>query len=289
MVFSLIFMTNSLNLNEIVFPQNLTEISKIKKYVENETGLQFDRIHIGSNFCSQYFITLANYFIQHPEIFDTDVPITLTIPVVSQKNLKEVKELIPKLIDIIGLIDEVTVNDLGMLNFLKDKYNLNLGRLFFKDSRDFRINEYTQQTVTPNFSVMLPEKDSISGVEMDNVTKSLNLDSFPEDKFISIHYPYTFQSTGNICKFASIDKPRELKFRPNSQCGLECRKVHDFYKELFGNKENIEENLTQIFRYGRTVYFLNDDVEYGSRKPDRLIYFPLKELANRNYEDFNTI
>ena len=80
-------------------------------------------------------------------------------------------------------------------------------------------------------------------------------------------------TTGNICKFASINKDEVLKFRPNAPCLFECQRIHEYFTEDFGDGER------ELFRFGRTVYYLNDDIDPVDENIVRLIHFPLKELS----------
>lgn len=60
---------------------------------------------------------------------------TLVIPVFSEKDLEKGKKLLTELMDTYGdLIDEITVNDIGMLAYVKKLFDkkINLGRLFLK-------------------------------------------------------------------------------------------------------------------------------------------------------------
>lgn len=271
-------MNKCLNLCELITPQSIKKRSIkgiISRALEKES-FEVDRIYLGSNFCSQFFLNTSSSW---DSIFDyaknNNISVTLTLPIFSQKDLNRAKIRIGELLEN-DEIDEVTVNDFGNLKYIKENFDkkINLGRLFFKDPRDIRVPNYFNSEITPAWLTQLDQIDDISGIELDMATQKIKL---PEtvDPIISVHYPYTYMTTGNICKFASISKPLEKKFRPNDSCKLECSKIHEFYVEDFGENRGCE-----IFRLGRSVYFLNDKANFTETGilPDRMIYFPLKEL-----------
>lgn len=273
-----------LNLGEVLNPYILKKFSVeeiLKKAISNSCpGIDaIDRIYIGSSFCSQYFLKIINYL---QPILDycssNDIPITLTIPIFSQKDLREAKIRIVDLIEKNNCIDEITVNDLGMLSYFQNhtKYSINLGRLFFKDPRDIRVTDYYENVIVrPATLSVIDNYGNIKGLELDQIAENLNLNKIPDEiETVSIHMPYTYMTTGNICKFASINQPDELKFRPNSNCQMECSTIHEFFVSTFRDSDKERE----LFRLGRTVYFLNGALGHQGRI-DRYIFFPLKELA----------
>ncbi len=120
--------------------------------LERKRSEAIQRVYIGSSFCSQYFLEFSGYYEVFHYCREKKIPVTLTIPVFSEKDLKKGKEKIDRIcLEGINIIDEITVNDIGMLAFLQNKntVRLNLGRLFFKDSRDCRIPDYMNGCLTP--------------------------------------------------------------------------------------------------------------------------------------------
>ena len=95
------------------------------------------RLYIGSNFCSQYFLRQPDQVWR--EAFSLcrreGIPATLVVPVFSQKDLAEACRRIDELVGANrGVVDEITVNDVGMVAYCLDRYGLplNAGRLFSK-------------------------------------------------------------------------------------------------------------------------------------------------------------
>ena len=233
-----------------------------------------NRLYVGSYFCSQYFLKIiwTDRLIEFCN--KNNLKITLVVPVVTEKDLKISKILIHKMIEIgKSVLDEVTVNDLGMLNYIAKTYTnlkINLGRLFFKDAREVRIAEYSNMRVniSKNLTSYLMEY-KINCVELDEITMCLDFDN--KDRMVSIHRPFCFVTTGNICKYASLHKTPDKKFRPNDKCVMECQHLYEHYNEL--TEEGID-----LYRIGRAVYSYKARSSELNAVVDREIYFPFLEL-----------
>ncbi len=238
------------------------------------------RIYSGSSFCSQYFMHI-NYWEKLCVLCrENGWQMTLTLPVFSQKDLERAKTRMEDVLSVAEeVIDEVTVNDVGMLRYFSGHYDkkMNLGRLFFKDPRDVRIREYAEGTMTPNLLTFgkdrLPGAGVIGGVELDEMSRQIDLGGCDlEGLSLSVHEPFCYMTTGNICKYASIPLEPEQKFRPNTGCFLQCAVLYEHYRERFGDKN------ADMLRFGRTVYYLNDTCEIMGKPVDRILYFPVREV-----------
>ena len=112
-----------INLCEI-YDEGIIDIDSIMyKYLDS-----YHRIYIGSYFCSRYFIYMKRfmnklfYYAKH-----NNMKLTLVIPVFSEKDINISKKVISEIISSSEeIIDEVTVNDLGMLFYIKEKFNIYL-------------------------------------------------------------------------------------------------------------------------------------------------------------------
>ncbi len=264
-------MTKCLNLCEIISTKNINE----KDVLCTLTNLisQHQRVYVGSYFCSQYFLKCNIYKIIYDIAKEKGSGMTLVIPVFSEKDLEKGKKLLTELMDTYGdLIDEITVNDIGMLAYVKKLFDkkINLGRLFFKDQRDARVPDYYERTITPNLLTYMEYLDSISLVELDRTNRRVELCNV-KDVEVAMHIPFCYMTTGNICKFASINKVVESKFRPNCSCNQECASVYE--KTPVSNDEQISE----LYRIGRTIYHYNNDIVENDIS--RIIYFPFKEMV----------
>lgn len=244
-------------------------------------GQQIERIYVGSTFCSQYFSQQTKYDFVLNFCQQHNIKVTLTLPVFTEKDLVLGKKKVEKLLDKgQEVVDEVTINDIGMLTYMqsKVKVRINLGRLFFKDPRDCRIPNYKEKMVEP---VLLSNLENdfwrtfhVNLVELDSTNRVINTSILlKSDIDIGIHYPFCYMSTSNICKFASIHKDIASKFRPNMACNLECEHIIDTYSG----------HITQtdcdpiIYRLGRTLYYETEVSEFVGKQPSRIIYFPINE------------
>lgn len=259
-------------------------IEKVVK--ENQIPDPLMRIYAGSSFCSQYFLHLNCW----EKLFDYcrshDLHVTLTLPIFSQKDLEAGKERIKDILEKgKEIVDEVTVNDLGMLQYISGTYEtgVNLGRLFFKDPRDVRVRPYQEGEMSPNLlsnrSFLLEDNDRIKGIELDPTNRYIDLSGCDLDGIVlGVHTPFCYMTTGNICKFASTHKDVENKFRPNGRCHLECSQMYEHYKARFDGRN------ADLIRYGRTVYYYNNGTRIAGRKIDRKMYFPVLEVKELRKE-----
>ena len=278
--------------NSYFFKNN--DFESFIKYISLSKSQLIERIYLGSSFCSQYFLGLSNY--EHIFSFCTEknLHITLTIPVFTEKDIDLGKKKIDEICKrSMGVIDEITVNDLGMLEYFQGNqpYCINLGRLFFKDPRDCRILDYTKRSVSPVLLSYLNDdywrNFSFDSVELDPTNLVINTSCIENtDINVGLHIPYCYMTTGNICKFASIHRNVKQKFRPNMQCDMECVHIYDSYS---GHIEQTNCDPTLI-RYGRTLYFeVDSSVELVGKEASRVIYFPINEwrkFVNENIGSF---
>lgn len=260
--------------------RELTGPGRLDRLIERTAKEPCERIYAGSSFCSQYFLHIAEWEWLTAECRRRNWKLTLTLPVFSEKDLDGAKERIRGILcEGADVIDEVTVNDPGMLIWIKENTSLkkNLGRLFFKDPRDVRIRGYDQSETTPALlqkgAYRMLTEEEIHGVELDWTSSCLNLGGCSLDGIrVGIHGPLCYMSTGNICKYASLHRKMEQKFRPNSGCSMECAGIYEEYREIFGEKE------VEFFRFGRTVYYRVDQARVLGAQIDREIYFPMLEV-----------
>lgn len=267
----------------MMFCVNLCELLDKESINENSLSTFFNikndmhRVYIGSYFCSQYFMKMnwVNLLLDYCK--NSHCKVTLVVPVISEKDVEIAKIKIDEIVNEgQDVVDEITVNDLGMLNYICRRYNnmgVNLGRLFFKDAREPRIAEYNELRIKPtkNTSTYL-ENYNIKCVELDLLSSDMVCDE--SSRLIGIHLPFTYVTTGNICKYASTYKAIEKKFRPNDTCGMECHKMYEHYKEI------IDGRRVEFYRVGRTVYSYNDKMNELPSGADRYIYFPFLEYVS---------
>lgn len=235
-----------------------------------------ERIYIGSSFCGQYFLHLSDKLLEEliKECQQRDIKVTLVLPIFTEKNLKKGKDKIHKLLtQFNNIIDEVTVNDYGMLIYMNQTYpemKLNMGRLFMKDYREPRYEEYFNQALRPkgftNYLKDIVKRYKINEIEFDPTHREIDFSEKPEEVTIGIYAPYAYITVGQICQIGGISKPLEKKFRPNEPCSLECYKHRMQY--FLGDSRDWR-------RIGRAVYFENRNPEIIGISNIREIYAPL--------------
>lgn len=268
-------------------------LKQYMKYVSAENKKSIERVYFGAYFCSQYFIRFQGY----NELFECcrsdDIKMTLVLPVFNQNTLELGKKRIRQICNDGGeLIDEITINDIGMLRYIADEYKeykINLGRLFFKNPRDCRIPEYTLGSVTPALLTHLQNDFwthyNIECIELEPTNESLDISALKDDKRkIAMHRPFCYMTTGQICKFASIHKAADKKFRAGASCRMECLHIKESY---FGHIK--QTNCTPLIeKYGKTLFFKNNSVNINGKEMSRTIYFSVEEWRRFMYENTRT-
>ncbi len=247
-----------------------------------------ERIYVGSYFCGNYFIHLNEKEISlFLSTFQREMKITLVVPTFNQLNLKIGKEKINKVMsELRTFMDEICINDFGMLQYCTDNFNFNggiaIGRLLTKDYRDPRFQTYFKQKIKPKIFTSyfegLCNQYKITGVEFDATHEYMDLSEAPKGICISLHTPFCYITMGSICEISSLTKETEKKFRPNDKCNFECAKHHIQYL----SKDNL-----QFIKLGHAVYFENHITEIEGTDILRIIYFPLKDIGLFKVEDEN--
>lgn len=263
-----------------IYEQDSTYENIIDKIMTVKGFEYCERIYFGSSFCSQYFLHLRNEEIDNliHICSKRNIKLTLVIPTFTEKDLEKGKKKINSLkFYFYHRIDEITVNDYGMLKYIRDTYDIliNMGRLFMKDYRDPRHEDYFMRVYKPKifteYNDNIVKEYSVSGFEFDLTHEVVDFSQKTEGIHIGIHYPYSYMTVGHICEMASIKKEISKKFRPNARCNKECQETKIIY--------DFEDNR-EWFKYGRTIYYNNSDCKVKGISKIRMIFFPISEVLN---------
>ena len=269
---------NCLNLCEILpylmkkrsIQEILTDARKLAQFTT------CGRLYVGSSFCGKYFLHQSDTTLTElsARCNKEDMKVTLVLPPFSEGDLEAGKHKISQIMECCkDTIDEITVNDFGMLPYVKENYNIaiNLGRLFMKDYRDPRYTEYFEIPWRPKmFTTYLKrvlKEYSIYSCEFDLTHKVMDFSKVPKDIVPGLHVPYCYQTVGRICEYGSISKDIAKKFRTNDDCDEKC--VENYIEYALP-----DENLKYI-RFGRTVYFKHPGYDVRGLRECRVIYFPI--------------
>lgn len=254
----------------------------INKLINTFTINDFSRIYMGSYYCDHYFLytnkdkykNIINY------ARDNKLKITLVIPPLFESNLeKGIACAYDLLHEGDGLIDEVTINDWGMIDYFPNHFciKLNMGRLLQKDNRDPRYKDFfSEQHIHrcfSNYYKKLLDENNISGIELDCTHSSIIIPKTLLDIRVSVHGPWTYMSMGSICIYSSMGKKISDKFRFADKCSCECNKAV-VQMECEGN--------INLYRFGRSIQFNNNNCKIISKVPYRYIYSPFNQLIKEN-------
>ncbi len=252
---------------------------EVKTAIENAMELagytECERIYVGSYFCSQYILNLSAELIKKVvmEAKAMGMKITLVLPMFTEKDLESGKDKIHEFSSYFHKeVDEITVNDYGMMEYIHKKYQipLNLGRLMFKDYRDPRYEEYYRHSSKPKYFtkrlMQICKQYQVTGLELDITHERIDLSDAPSKIKLAVHVPYSYMTVGMVCEFASIPYEITKKFRPNLSCHKECLRNRISYHMLEDRK---------YLKIGRTVYFDHKDGKVCGDRNYREIYAPI--------------
>ena len=247
-----------------------------------------DHVYIGDEFCANRLPTVeqANAFAEYAQ--KNGIGLALLTPVLVDRQIDEQESLFAKLHDLWPGM-EVTVNDWGVLFFLKQRFpgfRLALGRLLNKGLKDPRWK-------TPEVRFEGAQDDAERAIlghcTFDQVrfrkkagdlgVRRLERDLFPYrdptglgdgDLRTSCYFPFGYVTTGRVCWQASFEQPGRKHFMPVNGCARPCRK-RSF--TLAHTKANFP-----VSQNGNTVFYLYPSEVLEalfkiSRKKDiRLVY-----------------
>lgn len=226
-----------------------------------------ERLYVGSSFCATAFLNACDEgALEALERFwrAWGVPVTLTVPLPSQGELAAVKERVVQVVGRWQCVDEVTVNDYGMLQWAASQLDVpvNLGRLFFRDTRDVRYEagfprQYRPAFLPEGYEALAQEFGCLAGVELDPAGLAVDVAAAPVGATVAVHVPYLFATTGAYCAFAQDG--RGLPHRAGAGCARECRDRMVTYRLEAADGEAPGRPLF-FTRHGKTVYVLNDGV-----------------------------
>ena len=240
------------------------------------------RAYIGSEFCS-YFLRLFQKKIDGIvcDLINHFKNITIVFPNILESDFNIFKEIVGQISNI-NVIDEIVINDFGTLKYLCEKEvkkKIVLGRLFTKNPRDPRVDLWNYDPIkeksvlvdlvqnTPAYKELM-EKHNIMRIETDYINQTY-VRKLPTDILISVHYPYTYITSGNVCAVGSVHKSKNEKFKIKNKCFFDCTN----YFSIVNNESLINPviNIGNSYFYEDTNdVFINDD-----NSNIRIVYYPL--------------
>lgn len=225
------------------------------------TSKRWDRIYVGDEFCIHGLPDLPRLEELVLLSKQTDTPVTLLTPVVSDFGIDVCKALFEHLAK--NAPDtEIVVNDWGLAFFLKEafpNFPLSLGRLLNKGFKDPRVPldrvQANNGAVIFNSSsfdfTALRAQASALGVrrlERDLLPYAETLPGGPDDIATSIYFPYGYVTTGRICRIAALNGHEKKRFSIMSRCSQLCEKI------AFEMKH--PDYTFKMFQAGNTVFYL---------------------------------
>lgn len=201
---------------------------------------QFNRIYVGSYFCSFYFSDCNKYENIINYARRNNLSVTLVIPVIAQsiyeKSIMKINEMI---VQYWPILDEIVCNDVAMYNYIEEAFSsvkLVRGRIFDRHNKEER-NGLFDTSLFPDNRICEIDGDWAFHIENNRQIESC--------ENIYIHYPFYYITYGRICLYSSIGEPTLKKFRPNRCRSMKC--IGRTMKYIInGNNE--------VFRRGCAIY-----------------------------------
>lgn len=243
-------------------------VENLMSAAEDAKKVGYDRICLGAYFCDDYFIrNIRGMFAStYPYCRKNNIRITLTLPVFSESFLNNGIRLIDELLtQYRDVIDEVTVNDVGMLRYISGRGNVNInhGRLLQKYSRDIRHANYSKGCF--KYYGYSDEYESLAEtIEFDVCAETMEIHI--GGKRAAIHRNCSYATMGRNCQFAGLNRSVWEKFDLSSPCGEVCSRFFLNYVDQEGH------TFCQV---GKAVFF---EVSANTIRTDsevRFIDFPL--------------
>lgn len=267
----------ALNLCDFLGRTNENENVSVEQMINKFNSKDFSKIYMGAYYCDHYFLyTHKSKYISVIDYAKREKKkIALVIPPVFENNLNNVIKLAYNLIERgRDVIDEVTINDWGMIEFFQNNHGikLNMGRLLQKDNRDPRYREFFENThvhrcFSKYYEQLLTTK-GFYGLELDCTNKSIMIPDTISQIKIAVHGPWAYMTMGSICVYSATSK-KNNKFRFADKCSCECDKAIV--------KIKCEDDL-YLYRFGRSIQFNNEECNIIAKKPYRYIYSPFNEI-----------
>lgn len=258
------------------------EINGIK--AQDFTGIFFGSGLCGAHPLMQTAEKLNKYFNIVKEI---GLKVIFSIPLVHEREAIIIDNFL-RIICQNCTVDEFSVNDIGTLVDLRNKYNwkgkISFGRLFERSMREARYSSeelYLDKCYRFEMSatyLRLADTYKVTGIVTDTIPNQTIDLSLLDNKFnIYLIYPFIFLSKSAYCEFSALNNDTIEKFKLGSHCrglckyyGKEIQGLNTIYREgliaYCKQKLSLEECVTGNFipvLGGKQVYESNrTDKEY---------------------------
>lgn len=273
-------------------------VALVRSIVREASFDGIDRLYAGSSFCAAAFghsagrSALASLARACEALH---VPCTLTVPAATEIELPALKRSMENALALCPAIDEVTVNDYGMLDWMANRtaLRLNIGRLFSRDLRDPRYEGgfpdcYRPALIPEALEAIMGEYSQVGGIELDPAGLTVDISAAPALATVAVHVPYLFATTGKHCSVAPA-RPGGVPASSGDACAQECcgsMVTHCLFPQVQGDAPAegggqmgdgvVGEGARELYylKRGKTVYVLNDGVRVTGQRPYRLVYTP---------------
>lgn len=230
----------------------------------------YDRFYFWDAYCEHNLL----YFLKNEDfikkIFAFKKPLTLTTPIISEKNIHALKNFISKIKDIDWF--EIVVNEYWVLNMIKNNFpkikiifwNFLSGQNkdpYLKVFKDKEVHKYIM--IDNDFYFSYLQEKNINTIEIYNTFQWFEL---KKDYNISLYYPYIIYSINRYCATFLLHKNKKCFtiVEDCSWCKWKTIKNMDMVLKMK------TDNSKNFFRWNKQFYENQDLME--NPKIKRIIY-----------------
>lgn len=245
-----------------------------------------DRVYIGSDFCFHLFPTDSILKKLLDQAFSEGLGITICYPALSQRTLGNTKkslQIIQEFCDKNHTVAEITINDVGMLEILKEEKITGLkpilGRLLNKRKKDPRMKyrmlmdeykkDFGRNNLTASHYIKFLHENNIDRFEFE----SFNFQNEIPAGTHSLHFPFYQISTGSNCLLYANCKNHTVA---KQELPVSCPHYCDEFYFSFPKHLDMIGKYNSIFGIEKELFTNQETLDqYASAGIDRLVFSPL--------------
>lgn len=246
----------------------ITEKTDFEKF--SASLVDIDRIYIGDAYCEHNLF----YFLDSKDFLDTvfsfGKPVTLTTPIISDKNLTKLIPYIEKFAAMQGF--ELVINDHGVFHYAKKNFpdiTMIWGNFLAWQGKDpflkiFKDKDtHKRVSIDNDYYAKFFSANSVSLVELYNAFQWLELD---REYNLALYYPYVVYSVNRYCPTKLVNDGKGYLTVVEDCDGCAGKRSPDLRMDLKMKTEYSENHFA-----GNKQFYRNDELMEDSRIK-RIVY-----------------
>ena len=209
----------------------------------------YSGVYFGFDVCDK-MISMVNtnrIIAEMKNVISNGMKVVYVVPPVRESMLEKHTEFLKSILSY-EIVNEIVINDFGMLTYIRNVLNwkgtISFGLLFDKTLREPRFPldcSYYEITQFDNYSISktlndLAQNYNVESIELDTlIDKKLSIKQIGLEYKINIWYPRVLISKASICEYAlNVDDSLLGSYSCNNKCkrnGKKTRAYKNIYKE----------------------------------------------------------